>query len=100
MAGAPPYAARAKAAMDVLPSNLALDVCLLALVAGLGASGRFDVPNGGGVRVRDLALLYALSFLTRNAYNAYLEWAYRAGPRRLNPRSIRVSDATRLNPDS
>ena len=50
----------------------------LLLLVGLLAAGfattRFDALNTN-VRLRDIGILYLLSYIVRSNYNAYLEWA-------------------------
>jgi len=83
---------RARAALKWPVTNFQQDLILLALIVAAGCTDRFDAPNGGNVRMRDLATLYFLSFCVRNAYNAYLEWAYRAWPAWRTQKDARVRE--------
>merc|ERR1739841_466566 len=57
----------------------------LILLVGLLAAGfsttRFDAL-GTTVRLRDIGILYLLSYIVRSLYNPYLEWAYNSNPER------------------
>ena len=57
----------------------------LILLVGLLAAGfsttRFDAVNTS-VRLRDIGILYLLSYIVRSNYNAHLEWAYHTYPER------------------
>ena len=57
----------------------------LILLVGLLAAGfsttRFDALKTS-VRLRDIGILYLLSYIVRSNYNAYLEWAYHRYPER------------------
>ena len=50
------------------------------LIAGFSTT-RFDAVNTN-VRLRDIGILYLLSYIVRSNYNAYLEWAYFKYPER------------------
>ena len=66
----------------------------LILLVGLLAAGfsttRFDALNTS-VRLRDIGVLYLLSYIVRSLYNPYLEWAYHQFPERRIQKDSRPS---------
>ena len=59
------------------------------LIAGF-ATTRFDSVNTT-VRLRDIGVLYLLSYIVRSLYNPYLEWAYHKYPERRIQKDSRPS---------